>query len=194
MVFADRSLAQDTVDFLLWFSKRHLFGICRYVLDSDFHRTRDALDGIVEQELSHFERDLKIHPGWRNRAFPVASTKLRQRGLFCDGHRAFHFSRQVSLGTATAAHQVEGNNLNCDYWVLEHTPGSPFVEPSGDSCDQYHLYADDIAMLAHSASTPIASPSNGLESSPSPASSRAPHSIITGACSPVATNTRSRRS
>ncbi|HXW84198.1 MAG TPA: family 1 glycosylhydrolase, partial [Candidatus Binataceae bacterium] len=51
-------------------------------------------------------------------------------------------------GTATAAHQVEGNNINSDFWLLEHTPGAPFVEPSGDACDQYHRYGDDIAMLA----------------------------------------------
>ena len=60
----------------------------------------------------------------------------------------FTFPANFLWGTATAAHQVEGNNLNCDFWVLEHTPGSPFVEPSGDACDQYHRYADDIAMLA----------------------------------------------
>ena len=43
----------------------------------------------------------------------------------------FTFPANFLWGTATAAHQVEGNNINCDYWVLEHTPGSPFVEPSG---------------------------------------------------------------
>jgi len=60
----------------------------------------------------------------------------------------FTFPPDFLWGTATAAHQVEGNNVNSDFWVLEHTPGSPFVEPSGDACDQYHSYADDIAMLA----------------------------------------------
>ena len=47
----------------------------------------------------------------------------------------FTFPANFLWGTATAAHQVEGNNVNCDYWVLEHTPGSPFVEPSGDACE-----------------------------------------------------------
>ncbi|MGH7814240.1 MAG: glycoside hydrolase family 1 protein [Candidatus Binataceae bacterium] len=51
-------------------------------------------------------------------------------------------------GTATAAHQVEGNNVNTDYWVLEHTPSAPFAEPSGDACDQYHRYREDLATLA----------------------------------------------
>jgi beta-glucosidase len=60
----------------------------------------------------------------------------------------FTFPANFLWGTATAAHQVEGNNVNSDYWLLEHTAGSPYVEPSGDACDQYHYYADDIAMLA----------------------------------------------
>src|SRR6266403_789642 len=60
----------------------------------------------------------------------------------------FNFPKDFLWGTATAAHQVEGNNVNNDYWVLEHTPGSPFFEPSGDACDQYHRYPEDIAMLA----------------------------------------------
>ncbi|MFN8375132.1 MAG: family 1 glycosylhydrolase [Anaerolineae bacterium] len=51
-------------------------------------------------------------------------------------------------GTAGAAHQVEGNNVNSDSWLLEHIPGSPFVEPSGDACDHYHRYPDDIALIA----------------------------------------------
>jgi beta-glucosidase len=51
-------------------------------------------------------------------------------------------------GAATAAHQVEGNNINSDYWAIEHTPNSPFIEASGDACDHYHRYREDIAMLA----------------------------------------------
>ena len=51
-------------------------------------------------------------------------------------------------GTATSAHQVEGGNVNSDFWVLEHTPGTPFQEPSGDACDHYHRYPEDIATLA----------------------------------------------
>jgi beta-glucosidase len=51
-------------------------------------------------------------------------------------------------GTATAAHQVEGNNWNNDWWVWEHEPESPCVEPSGDACDHYHRYPDDLRLLA----------------------------------------------
>lgn len=51
-------------------------------------------------------------------------------------------------GTATAAHQVEGNNTNSDFWVLEHLPGTVFAEPSGDAIDHYHRYPQDVALLA----------------------------------------------
>jgi len=51
-------------------------------------------------------------------------------------------------GAATAAHQVEGGNVNSDFWALENQPGSMFVEPSGDACDHYRLYRQDIALLS----------------------------------------------
>lgn len=51
-------------------------------------------------------------------------------------------------GAATAAHQIEGSNVNSDFWFLENVQPSVFVERSGDTCDSYHRYADDIAMLA----------------------------------------------
>jgi beta-glucosidase len=35
----------------------------------------------------------------------------------------FHFPRGFLWGTATAAHQVEGNNTNNDWWVWEQQPG-----------------------------------------------------------------------
>jgi beta-glucosidase len=50
-------------------------------------------------------------------------------------------------GTATAAHQVEGNNVNNDWWEWEHRENSVCVEPSGDACDQYHRYPDDLRLL-----------------------------------------------
>jgi beta-glucosidase len=51
-------------------------------------------------------------------------------------------------GTATAAHQVEGGNCNNDWWDWEHTPGSGCREASGDACDHFNRYPDDIKMLA----------------------------------------------
>ncbi|UGQ12088.1 family 1 glycosylhydrolase [Yinghuangia sp. ASG 101] len=51
-------------------------------------------------------------------------------------------------GSATAAHQVEGNNIASDFWAFEHTANSIFSEPSGDACDHYRLFRQDIALLA----------------------------------------------
>ena len=51
------------------------------------------------------------------------------------------------IGAATAAHQVEGNNTNSDYWLQEQLPHSAFAEPSGIACDHYRRYAEDIALM-----------------------------------------------
>jgi len=60
----------------------------------------------------------------------------------------FIFPGNFLWGAATAAHQVEGNNINSESWVLEHLPGTIYAEPSGDACDHYHRYPSDIALLA----------------------------------------------
>lgn len=60
----------------------------------------------------------------------------------------FQFPEHFLWGTATAAHQVEGNNINSDFWVMENQPETIFVEPSGDAIDHYHRFQEDIAMLA----------------------------------------------
>src|ERR1700683_2371964 len=51
-------------------------------------------------------------------------------------------------GAATAGHQVEGGNVNADLWPLEWAEDSIFAEPSGDACDHYHRYPEDVATLA----------------------------------------------
>ena len=40
------------------------------------------------------------------------------------------FSKDFMLGAATAAHQVEGNNIHSDYWVQEQISHSMFNERS----------------------------------------------------------------
>ena len=51
-------------------------------------------------------------------------------------------------GTATAAHQVEGDNTNSDWWAFELKPGTPCKEPSGKAIEHYQRYPRDIALLA----------------------------------------------
>lgn len=54
------------------------------------------------------------------------------------------------IGAATAAHQVEGNNIHSDFWKMEHLPHSSFVEPSLDAVDHYNRYEEDIRILRES--------------------------------------------
>jgi beta-glucosidase len=49
-------------------------------------------------------------------------------------------------GASTSPHQIEGNNTNSDWWVREHR--APGMERSGDACDSYHRYAEDMRLLA----------------------------------------------
>ena len=58
------------------------------------------------------------------------------------------FPEGFLFGTAQSAHQVEGGNVNSDWWAWEHAPGTPCVETSGDACDFYDRYQDDIALMA----------------------------------------------
>jgi beta-glucosidase len=51
-------------------------------------------------------------------------------------------------GAATAPHQVEGGNVSSDMWEMEWATPSIFAEPSGDACDHYHRYVEDIALMA----------------------------------------------
>jgi beta-glucosidase len=57
------------------------------------------------------------------------------------------FPEGFRWGTATAAHQIEGGNWNNDWWRFEHTPGSGCKEPSGDCCDSFHRWPEDVALL-----------------------------------------------
>ncbi len=58
------------------------------------------------------------------------------------------FPKGFLIGAATAAHQVEGNNVHSDYWLQEQMPHSSFTEPSGLACDHYNRYEEDVRLLA----------------------------------------------
>ncbi len=51
-------------------------------------------------------------------------------------------------GTAISAHQSEGNNTNSDSWLRENLKPTLYRDRSGDACDSYHRYAEDIAIAA----------------------------------------------
>ncbi len=57
------------------------------------------------------------------------------------------FPRDFVFGSATAAHQVEGNNTLNDWWEHEHAAGTNAVEPSGIACDHFNRFAEDFRLL-----------------------------------------------
>lgn len=58
------------------------------------------------------------------------------------------FAPEFFIGAATAAHQVEGNNVHSDFWAQEHMQHTSFVEPSLDAVDHYNRYEEDIRLMA----------------------------------------------
>jgi beta-glucosidase len=60
----------------------------------------------------------------------------------------FEFPGEFLWGSATAAHQVEGDNKNSDWWAFEHMPDTPCKEPSGAAIEHYKRYPRDMALLA----------------------------------------------
>lgn len=57
------------------------------------------------------------------------------------------FNNNFLIGAATAAHQVEGNNIHSDYWAMEHMEFTSFNEPSKDAVDHYNRYEEDINLM-----------------------------------------------
>jgi beta-glucosidase len=58
------------------------------------------------------------------------------------------FPGGFTWGTATAAHQIEGGNVNNDWWAFEHAAGSVCSEPSGDACDSWERWEEDVELVA----------------------------------------------
>lgn len=64
--------------------------------------------------------------------------------------KTYHFPKNFLWGTATAAHQIEGNNTNSDWWRWEqakdYSKPEPIYprEPSGIACDSYNRYEEDF--------------------------------------------------
>ncbi len=58
------------------------------------------------------------------------------------------FEKDFLIGSAVAAFQVEGNNMNSDTWVEEQLPHSEYEERSMDAVDHYHHCEEDIRMMA----------------------------------------------
>jgi beta-glucosidase len=61
---------------------------------------------------------------------------------------ARNFPNGFLWGTSSAAHQVEGDNRNCDWWEWEQQPGRiANGDTSAVANDNYHRYREDFALL-----------------------------------------------
>ncbi len=56
----------------------------------------------------------------------------------------FKFPDNFLWGAATSSHQVEGDNINNDWWKWESE--GKFGEPSGKACNQYDLFKRDFKL------------------------------------------------
>ncbi|MEV3871294.1 family 1 glycosylhydrolase [Streptomyces sp. NPDC049906] len=63
-------------------------------------------------------------------------------------HAPTPFPEGFLWGASTAAHQIEGNNTNSDWWRKEHSGTSHVQEPSLDAADSYHRWPEDMDLLA----------------------------------------------
>ena len=61
--------------------------------------------------------------------------------------RTLEFPSDFVWGSATAAHQVEGDNRHNDWWAHELAPDTNAIEPSGIACDHYHRFAEDFRLI-----------------------------------------------
>jgi beta-glucosidase len=57
------------------------------------------------------------------------------------------FPAKFLWGAATAGHQVEGNNIASDLWLLEHVKPTVFAEPSGDAVNSFALWPQDMDIV-----------------------------------------------
>ena len=98
-------------------------------------------------------------------------------------------------GTATAAHQIEGVNLNNDWWAWEHTPGSGPRSPAATPATRGTVGATTSASSPISDSRRTGSRSNGAASNrPRASGSRTRRSTTTAASARRCSSTGSRRS
>ncbi len=85
----------------------------------------------------------------RSRLWTAGATRASGRSSrYSRGVSEIVFPAGFLWGTATAAHQVEGDNTSSDWWAFERVPGTPCKEPSGNSIEHYQRYARDMALLA----------------------------------------------
>ncbi len=62
---------------------------------------------------------------------------------------SYRFPEGFLWGSATAAHQIEGNNIHSDKWKSEQDTRKiyPDAEASGMACNHYNMVEEDVALI-----------------------------------------------
>ncbi|MEO5734961.1 MAG: family 1 glycosylhydrolase [Rubrivivax sp.] len=96
-------------------------------------------------DMSQCATDKHSPETWTRRKALLAGVGVASAPAFAS--KKFDSSGRFLWGVATAAHQIEGGNTNSDYWVMEHVPDTYFKEPSGDACDSFNRWREDLALI-----------------------------------------------
>ena len=80
------------------------------------------------------------------RAF-IAAGAAMALPAFAQASAGGAFPRGFLWGAATAGHQVEGNNVNSDQWLLENVLPTITGRPSGDADNSFELWATDLDLV-----------------------------------------------
>lgn len=89
------------------------------------------LHGSADQQLAHL-----VRADFDGNGYPGSETG-----------RKLTLPQGFLFGAATSPHQTEGDNVNSDWWALEHAQNSAIPEVSGDACDSYNHWREDMQLL-----------------------------------------------
>ena len=84
-----------------------------------------------------FDRRTLLGAGAALAALPLGATASAAT-------RGAAFPKGFLWGAATAGHQIEGNNVNSDIWLVENVKPTFFAEPSGDAANSFALWPQDL--------------------------------------------------
>ncbi|GFE82428.1 beta-glucosidase [Steroidobacter agaridevorans] len=57
------------------------------------------------------------------------------------------FPKGFLWGAATSGHQIEGNNVNADIWVVENVKPTIYAEKSADAANSFELWPQDLDLV-----------------------------------------------
>lgn len=81
------------------------------------------------------------------RSLIAATAALAATPVFAQSQTRVKFPKGFLWGAATAGHQVEGNNVNADTWLLENLKPTLYMERSGDALNSFELWPLDLDLV-----------------------------------------------